>query len=1188
MAEVGGGGLSPQKQAILALEEMQARLDAAERARTEPIAIIGIGCRFPGGVSGPDSFWRLLEEETDAIREVPPGRWDLETVYDPDPDVPGKAYTRHGGFLDDVDTFDAQFFGISPREAVGLDPQQRLLLEVSWEALENANLNPDHLTGTRTGVYVGVMENDYAKLYLQSGAADSLDAYYVTGNHFSFTAGRISYVLGLHGPSVAMDTACSSSLVALHLACQGLRAGETDLALAGGVNLMLSPELTITMCQFKALSADGRCKTFDESADGFGQGEGCGILVLKRLSDAVADGDDVVAVIRGSAVNHDGPSGGLTVPNGHAQQAVLRAALVNAGVRPDQVGYIEAHGTGTSLGDPIELRALGAVFAPERSAGDRLLVGSVKTNIGHLDSAAGVAGVIKVALALRHQEIPAHLHLNQLNSRIDLDQAGVDIPVRRTAWPERDGTRIGGISSFGLSGTNAHVILEQAPAAAQPPTGGEDRPLHLLGLSAKSEPALAELAARYAERLESVEPAGLGDVCVIAGQGRAHFEHRLAVVGAKPAEMIDSLAAFAANGTTPGVQGGRARSESAERIAFLFTGQGAQYVGMGRRLYETEPHFREAMDACDAILGDHLEQPLLSVMFSEQGDSSPLDDTAYTQPALFSLEYSLARLWRSWGIEPSIVMGHSVGEYAAACVAGVFGLEDGLRLIAERGRLMQALAQDGAMAAVLAPLEQVEEAVAATSDLVSVAAVNGPESVVVSGEARAVQSIVQSLEVRNIECRLLNVSHAFHSPLMDPILDAFAGAAEDVHYSSPQIPLLSNMTGEIVDRQSVSLGAGYWRRHVSLPVLFSEGMSKLHEHGYSAFLEIGPNPTLLGMGRRCVPGDDHQLWLPSLRRDRDDWEQMIATMGSLFVAGRELDWEALEGGRGPRRDVKLPTYPFQRQRYWILDESGPRGASRPGRRDGHPLLGDRLASPLDDIQFEGFLSTESAPYLIDHQVLGTAVVPGTALLEMALAGAGAALGEDHELADVSIRQALVLDGPDPKRCPNHRHDRRGRCLVPRPERGRGRLVAPPCHGPDRPAERRLARRLPGPERPTASVLQPDRSGAFLPEPARPGARIRVGFSGPPGLVGRRRRGIGPGSAPRKCDGRVRLSGPPGHARCRSAVRPGVDGALLCIPAGRSGTVPGTHRSFRFPMGPGEAGLGRGRRRDTHLRRAGPR
>ena len=688
--------LSASQRMLLALDDAVKKLEAVENAKTEPIAIVGMSCRFPGGANDPEKYWQLLSDGVDAITEVPPLRWHLDDHYDPNPDTAGKMYTRYGGFLDQVDQFDAQFFGISPREAVRIDPQQRLLLEVSWEALEKAGLIPNQLAVSQTGVFVGITTNDYARLLMPAGNLEQIDAYYLTGNPLNAVAGRLSYTLGLQGPCMAIDTACSSSLVAVHLACQSLRNEECDRALAGGVNLILSPENTIALSQAKMMAPNGRCKTFDAEADGIVRGEGCGVLVLKRLKDAVAEGDNILAVIRGSAVNQDGASSGFTVPNKSAQEALIRQALSRAKVEPSAVDYIEAHGTGTSLGDPIEVRALGAVLGKGRCATQPLLIGSVKTNIGHLESAAGVAGLIKVVLSLQHQQIPAHLHFQQPSPYINWDELPISVTTQATPWHRGEKPRIAGVSAFGASGTNAHVVLEEAPTQKIPES--VDRPWHLLTVSAKSKEALEELAASYQQHLAANPALALGDICHTSNTGRGQFKHRLTVLASSTTDASAKLAAFCRGEEVPEILSGQARTKL-PKIAFLFTGQGSQYVGMGKQLYEQSPVFRAEIDHCAQILDTQLDKSLLSVL-----DSSLIDQTAYTQPALFALEYALFQLWKSWGIVPSVVMGHSVGEYVAACVAGVFSLEDGLKLIAARGRLMQQLPQSGQMVAVMATL----------------------------------------------------------------------------------------------------------------------------------------------------------------------------------------------------------------------------------------------------------------------------------------------------------------------------------------------------------------------------------------------------------------------------------------------------------------------------------------------------
>ena len=905
--------LSPLKRALLELREMRARLEALERAPRAPIAVIGLGCRFPGGGNDPEAYWRLLRDGVDAVSEVPAERWAIEELYDPDPDAPGKMSTRYGGFLafECVADFDAAFFSISQREALSLDPQQRLLMEVASEALEHAGQPADRLVGSRTGVFIGISTADY----LQRASRDrsAIDAYLASGNSHSVASGRLSYLLGLQGPSVSVDTACSSSLVAVHLACQSLRLGECGLALAGGVNVILWPENTIALSKAGMMAPDGRSKAFDDRADGFVRGEGCGLVVLKRLSDALANGDRILAVIRGTAVNQDGRSGGLTAPNGPAQEAVIRDALADGGVSPAEIGYVETHGTGTSLGDPIEAQALAAVLGEGRPADRRVLIGSVKTNIGHLESASGVAGLIKVVLALQKGSIPPHLHLSEPSRHIPWERLPLTVPTRHTPWPPASGRRFAAVSSFGFSGTNAHVVLEEAPSPA-PLSAGVDRPLHLLTLSAKSDQALAALARRWERHLDEDAETSLADMAFTANEGRAHFSHRAAFVASSRDAARQKLRALASGQGAPSLVRGDAYATRPLEVAFLFPGQGSQYVGMGRQLYQTQPTFRGALEQCNEILRGELDRPLLSVLYPNEGKTSPLDETAYTQPALFALEWSLSELWRSWGVEPSAVMGHSIGEYVAACVAGVFSLEDGLKLVAARGRLMQSLPAGGAMAAVSAGEERVAAAIAPYGEALSIAAVNGPESAVVSGAEPELARVQEVLEREGIRTKRLVVSHAFHSVRMDAVLGELERVAWEVNYSAPRIALVSNLTGRLAGAEEVS-SAGYWRRHAREAVRFGDGMVALREQGYRVFVEVGPSPTLLGMGRQCVP-EGTGVWLPSLRNGREDWPQMLESLGRLYVEGVRVDWAGFDRDYA-RRKVALPTYPFERQRYWI-------------------------------------------------------------------------------------------------------------------------------------------------------------------------------------------------------------------------------------------------------------------------------
>ena len=1005
---------SPLKRAMFALEKLQLKFDAVEFARTEPIAIIGMGCRFPGA-NNPDAYWQLLHGGVDAITEVPRERWDNDALFDTDPNALGKLYTRHGGFLSGIDRFDPMFFGISPREAVDLDPQQRLLLEVTWEALENAGQVPGGLIGQPVGVFVGSTQMDYGSLQYSS-PPENITAYSLTGGGLSFIAGRLSYVLGLRGPALALDTACSSSLVALHLACQSLRNAECELALAGGVNLILFPEITISLSRTQSLSPDGRCKTFDAAGDGFARGEGCGIVVLKRLSDAIADKDNILALIRGSAVNHDGVSGGFTVPNEQAQEKLIRRALENAGLTPAQIDYVEAHGTGTSLGDPIEVGALGTVFGEEHSSDSPLTIGSVKSNFGHLEAAASIAGLIKIVLSLQHEEIPAHLHFKEPNPHIDWENLPIRVPVKRQSWLRGEKSRFAGVSSFGMSGTNAHVVLEEAPPVNEPPVIEAERPFHLLTLSAKSNEALRELAENYAAWLEAHPETTLADACFTASTGRSHFEHRLALVAGSREEAQKQLRA--ANYTV-----GIAHRKR-PKIAFLFTGQGSEYVDMGRQLYETQALFRETLDRCDAILRP-LNVPLLDLLYpqSRNSDIELSTDMTYLQPVLFALEYALAELWQSWGVTPDVVMGHSVGEYVAACVAGIFSLEDGLKFVAARGRLMQTC-DEGKMLAVSVSETRAMEIIAPYGQDVSVATINSPESVVISGRPEAVEAILASLiDEEGIETKLLPIPRASHSAMMEPALPELEKVAESITYARPRVPLCSNVTGKIATNEITT--PGYWVRHLRQPVRFAESVKTLYGQGFESFLEIGPKPALLGMARQCLPDGATKTWLPSLREGQEDWRQMLDSLGQWYVRGGAVDWVAFDR-EYPRHKVSLPTYPFQRQRYWV-------DRARLARRTAqdlsdHPLLGRRLRlSRSEDIYFESKIDLSSITWFTDHRVFDVAVFPATGYLAMVLAAAtdilspsrqglpGSSARDDNKqqelpvsIRDIAIEQALIL------------------------------------------------------------------------------------------------------------------------------------------------------------------------------------
>ncbi|WAN69216.1 SDR family NAD(P)-dependent oxidoreductase [Moorena producens JHB] len=977
----------------------------------ESIAIIGMGCRFPGGADNPESFWTLLSQGINAISEIPSERWNIDQYYDPNPETPGKMYTRYGGFVGQLQEFDSHFFNIAPIEAISLDPQQRLLLEVSWEALEHAAIAPQQLAKTQTGVFMGICSNDYGQ-GLTSRDVKEIDAYLATGNAHSTATGRLSHFLGLTGPSLAVDTACSSSLVSVHLACASLRNRECNLALAGGVNRIISPENSINFSRARMLSPDGRCKTFDAGADGFVRGEGCGVVVLKRLSDAVADRDKILAVIRGTAINQDGHTSGLTVPNGPAQESVIRQALTNGGVQPEQVSYIEAHGTGTSLGDPIEVTALGNVFRESHSSQQPMIIGSVKTNIGHLEAAAGIAGLIKVVLQLQHQQIAPHLHFDQPNPYINWEQLPVLVPTDGTPWEIEDKPRLAGLSSFGFSGTNAHVILEEAPSSVNTEhlsDTSRERPVHLLTLSTKDDLALWELVQKYQEFLEKNGTANLADICFTANTGRSHFQHRLAIIASNQEDLGEKLAKARAKEDVCSVFTGIIpNSHSSPKIALLFTGQGSQYVNMGRQLYDTEPIFRQALDQCHQILKSYLEKPLKDVIYPQESQdikTSEINQTAYTQPALFAIEYALFKLWQSWGINPDVVMGHSVGEYVAATVAGVFSLEDGLKLMATRGRLMQQLPCEGEMVSVMASELKVRDFLKTDTEKVAIAAINGPESVVISGASEDIGVICDKLEAEGIKTKRLQVSHPFHSPLMAPMLAEFEAVAHQITYHQPLLPLVSNVTGVRADKSIAT--AKYWVNHVLEPVRFAQSMETLHQTGYDIFLEIGPKPILLGMGRQCLPGE-FGVWLPSLREGVEEWQQMLSSLGQLYVQGVKIDWSGFDREYA-RQKVVLPTYPFQRQRYWIdttnQDKSIPIASVKL-----HPLIDKKFQSPLSkESFFESYFSTTTLPFLLDHRVYEQVVVAGACYISLVLAVASLSFPtQGYQLEEIVIPQALAL------------------------------------------------------------------------------------------------------------------------------------------------------------------------------------
>ena len=967
----------------------------------EPIAIIGIGLRFPGGSESFDEFSEFLRDGRSGIRPIPEDRWDVAGFTPDGPGDRGKIRTTSGGFLDRIDLFDPAFFNISPKEAQYIDPQQRMLLETAWKALENANIDPTPLRRGNGGVYIGASSIDYA-LELDALPYAELDGHLAAGITMFPLSGRLSYFLGWRGPSVSVDTACSSSLVALHMAVQGLRRGECDIALCGGVNALHHPRIPVMFSHAQMLAPDGQCKTFDEAADGYARAEGCGVIVLKRLSVAQHDGDNILAVVRGTAVGQDGDSAGLTVPNGAAQEVVIRNALAAARLAPGDIQYVEAHGTGTPLGDPIELGAINDVFAESHTKNEPLLVGSVKTNLGHMEPASGLVGLIKVVSQLRSGTIYPHLNLRTPSGRIPWDTYPVSVSAECRPWEAP--VRRAVVNSFGFAGTIAAVVLAQAPPTMELVESDSTSVSAVLTVSAKSNAALHDQLKQYQRFLADHPDVDVKRLCYSSNVGRAHFSRRLAAVVGDREDLVKVVDREVVRTERPAAAGVR-------KVGFLFSGQGSQYPGMGATLYRRFPVFAERVDECDRLFAPLLDASVRSLVLDEHADANRIDQTVYTQPALFTLEYALAQLWMSWGVWPSVLIGHSIGEVVAATVAGLFSVPDAATLVAARARLMQSVTEPGGMAAVSAPAEEVVPLLVDHADL-ALAAINAPDQCVISGGADALAKVIGTLRERAVRVNELSVSHAFHSPQIAEVSENFRAAIADISFREPVITLISNLTGKIA-RGSDLANVEYWVRHIAEPVLFMDSMRAAARRGRHAFIEIGPSTALTALAKRCLPAEDH-LWFASLRHRDRAGNTTLRSLAELYTAGTPVSWTGMHAKRRLGK-LTLPTYPFQRKRYWLPIN----GAAKTGRGPvasgpvHHPLLGQEVpvaeGQPVGSREFVSDCSATQPEYLADYVVSESVVLPAAAYVEALLAAQDAVYGHTGRvIRDLILHEPLPL------------------------------------------------------------------------------------------------------------------------------------------------------------------------------------